>query len=387
MMNLIKNNVWNIFISVLMIYIYILLPKYFYGDSLFFLELFETNNWYLPNILIEWKQLYGFYRIIGIVIIFLFYLMSFGNIYILLLLQMLLYIYVILKLSKQISIDKKALPLSLFFICCIPFSINLLIQPISFHQLVSTYILLVVLEKYFSQNSIKNGILAINSPQLIFLLIISVFIYEIAFMLLLLLIIVSIIKSKINFINILSILIFISLVLLISVNDKTSYFPDSDHLKESFAFQINRYFYYAVYFFKYCIASFLQHYSNLFNISLLLSLIILLFIDNTSVITKYSKSKHSQNYFVFLTLISVWIFYPIYYFLLFYFNFSLLHFIFTFPFSSFSHYQSLSTLPITFSYKIFSSHLFTYSLNFHFFFPFFYPLYIFFFHTYILFIH
>ena len=140
-MSFIRKNCWHIAAILYLLYVYTILPKYFYGDSLFFLELFKNNNWNLSDILIDWYNQYGYYRIIGIIILYLFYFISFGNIYLLLLFQLILFLMILKKLSKQISIDNKIFPISIFFISCVPLSNIILLQPISFHQLTSTYIL------------------------------------------------------------------------------------------------------------------------------------------------------------------------------------------------------------------------------------------------------
>ena len=148
-MTLNKQKIFSFLVIIYTGYIFFISPKFFYGDSLFFLELFQENNWNPFRILIEWYGLYGFYRCLGIVLLFFFYFVSFGNIYVLLLLQILLYLFIIKQFSKYLSKDPNIYLKSVFIISCIPLSNIILLQPISFHQLVATSILILSLKNFY----------------------------------------------------------------------------------------------------------------------------------------------------------------------------------------------------------------------------------------------
>ena len=81
--------------------LYLSLPKIFYGDSLWFLNLFKSNNWNLFFILIEYFEEFGLYRILGIIVNYFFYLFAAGNIKLIFLYQILLFLVLLVLLYDQ----------------------------------------------------------------------------------------------------------------------------------------------------------------------------------------------------------------------------------------------------------------------------------------------
>ena len=99
---------------------------------------------------------------------------------------------------------------------------------------------------------------------------------------------------------------------LIIVNDKTLNFPDHEHLIKSLLFQLKRYIFYAVYFFRYCLSVFFSNYINLTS-AILISLTSIAFIQNKEPKIKIPKYFRLNNITIFVLLSSAWFFYPLFY--------------------------------------------------------------------------
>ena len=311
-MNLDKQKIWNYLILAFISYLFFTVPKFFYGDSLFFLELFKDNNWNLFGVLIDWYSIYGFYRFFGIIILYLFYLISFGNIYILLLFQFCLFVFVVWQFSKFILKDSKLYYKSIFFISCFPLSNIILLQPISFHQLIATSILIIALKDYYKTRTINDALDSIQKNRTLLLILLSLFIYELAVTILVIVLGITFFNGMKNKNKLIIAFFSIFFISLITINDKTLNFPEHEHLLKSFFFQISRYFFYAVYFFKYCISVFIENYLNVINVSLFI-FISIFFIYGKKISGKIAENHQINNILVLITLVSVWLFYPLFY--------------------------------------------------------------------------
>jgi len=284
------------------------MPKYFYGDSLWLLELFQSNNWNILSIILEYFSEYGFYRIFGIIVNYFFYAASFGNITIILALQGFLLISLIIIFSSKITSNIKMPLLVTVVFTAIPFSLNGIIQPISFHQIVSLYLILYFLFAFiFSEDGEKRRPLKIKHY---FALSISIFTYEIGLLLIVIPLFLFYKKNKVSSKNIIYILGSITLVALILINPKTTFIPVADHAQSSLAFQIKRYLLYGIYYMRYIFLN-TFHSANIIYTILLSAATVILFLLNSKIKNlKIMLANKARFYISILLLSAIWLYFP-----------------------------------------------------------------------------
>jgi len=311
-----KNNILRISWLALVIYIfmlYISIPKIFYGDSLWYFNLFEFNNWNLFFIINDYFQEFGLYRILGIIVNYLFYLFAAGNIKLLFLYQILLFLFVLWYLSKQISKSQDGFLTIFILFVSIPFSTNALLQPTSFHQLISLLLIIYVLFNFSFIINIKNNVSSSFLIKPVIILFFSLFIYEIAFPLFL----ISCLGLLFNQDNIKNkyyyLIIFTSFLLLIIFNQKTLFNPENFHVDQSIIYQTTRYIFYSIYYIKYGIINGLYNidqYTLIMIINALLAILILSS-DNSKSYVINTQLNIKNLIIILFVLLSIWLYFPI----------------------------------------------------------------------------
>ena len=228
-----------------------------------------------------------------------------------------IYIFLIVRyISKKITNNEHSFFILFISFISIPFSTNILLQPISFHQLTSTLILVHISFKYFFPYNFREGLIQLSKPIPLLLNFISIFIYEIGLPVFLCSFITILFGfSKVRYRYII-ILIFSYMLLLIFNNPKTLFDPsylNLMHIDNSIIFQINRYLFYMVYYIKYCILNGLlyNHQTTLLIINI--GLIATLFIFNKLSLNQFKDLliMPSSVIIVLLLLLSIWLYFPI----------------------------------------------------------------------------
>jgi len=295
--------------------LYLSLPKIFYGDSLWFLNLFKSNNWNLFFILIEYFEEFGLYRILGIIVNYFFYLFAAGNIKLIFLYQILLFLVVLWYLSKKISSNQYCFLTIFILFVSIPFSTNALLQPTSFHQLISLLLIIYILFNFSFINSIKDSLSNLLSIKPVLILFLSLFIYEIAFPLF----IISFLgllfnqnKIKNKYYYLVFIIVFVSLILF---NQKTLFNPTNFHVDKSIIYQISRYIFYSIYYIKYGVINGIykiDKYSLIIFINTLLIILMLSFNNSKSHKIITNKINIKNLIIILFVFLSIWLYFPIF---------------------------------------------------------------------------
>jgi hypothetical protein len=216
--------------------------------------------------------------------------------------------------SKKISSDQYCFLTIFILFVSIPFSTNILLQPTSFHQLISLLLIIYILFNFSFINSIKNSLSNLLSIKLVLILFLSLFIYEIA----LPLFIISFLgllfyqnKIKNKYYYLVFIIVFVSLILF---NPKTLFNPTNFHVEKSIIYQISRYLFYSIYYIKYGIINGIykiDKYSLIIFINTLLIILMLSF-NNSKSHKMISKINIKNLIIILFVFLSIWLYFPIF---------------------------------------------------------------------------